>query len=375
MSADRVLCLCKISYKWKKNKFQNFIFAILFCSIILENMNLEEKFKEIDLKENTSMKIGPKVKFLEVSDEKQILEIAKFAKERKLKIHVLGEGTNSYFAENLDKYLFVRLNFYKKIEFKNLFATANANVNWNFFVEETVKQNLWGLENLSLIPGSVGAAPVQNIGAYGVELKKTFYSAKVFDLKKNKFLILKNKNCKFSYRHSIFKENKNRFIILSVTFKLSQKRNPILTYSPLNKLDKDKVSAKEISEIVKKVRQEKLPDYKIFPNSGSFFKNPKVSFSQLKKLQKKFPNLVYFEEKVSNKKVYKIAIAWFIENVLNMKGVLVGNFGTAKSHALVLVNYDGKGNAEELNNYVKFISEKIKKEAGLNLEQEVNFIY
>ena len=185
MSADRVLCLCKISYKWKKNKFQNFIFAILFCSIILENMNLEEKFKEIDLKENTSMKIGPKVKFLEVSDEKQILEIAKFAKERKLKIHVLGEGTNSYFAENLDKYLFVRLNFYKKIEFKNLFATANANVNWNFFVEETVKQNLWGLENLSLIPGSVGAAPVQNIGAYGVELKKTFYSAKVFDLKKN----------------------------------------------------------------------------------------------------------------------------------------------------------------------------------------------
>ncbi len=338
-------------------------------------MNLEEKFKEIDLKENTSMKIGPKVKFLEVSDEKQILEIAKFAKERKLKIHVLGEGTNSYFAENLDKYLFVRLNFYKKIEFKNLFATANANVNWNFFVEETVKQNLWGLENLSLIPGSVGAAPVQNIGAYGVELKKTFYSAKVFDLKKNKFLILKNKNCKFSYRHSIFKENKNRFIILSVTFKLSQKRNPILTYSPLNKLDKDKVSAKEISEIVKKVRQEKLPDYKIFPNSGSFFKNPKVSFSQLKKLQKKFPNLVYFEEKVSNKKVYKIAIAWFIENVLNMKGVLVGNFGTAKSHALVLVNYDGKGNAEELNNYVKFISEKIKKEAGLNLEQEVNFIY
>ncbi len=341
-------------------------------------MSLEEKFKEINLKENTSMCIGPVVKILEISEEKELVEISKYTKKKKLKIHILGEGTNSYFENNLQKYLFVKLNFSKEIFFKEnknyVLATGNANVNWNTFVEETVAKNLWGLENLTLIPGSLGAAPVQNIGAYGVEIKKTFYSCKIFDTVKNKFLILKNKDCKFSYRHSIFKENKNRYIILQVTFQLSKKRNPILTYSPLNKLDKEKVSVKEISELVKKVRTEKLPDYNVFPNSGSFFKNPKISLSQLKKLQKKFPELVYFEEKNSNKKVYKIAIAWFIEHIIKMKGVLVGNFGTAKTHSLVVVNYNGKGNAKELNSYVALVAKKIKKETDLKLEQEVNFI-
>jgi UDP-N-acetylmuramate dehydrogenase len=248
-------------------------------------------------------------------------------------------------------------------------VTASANVNWNSLVEETVKKNLWGLENLTLIPGSVGAAPVQNIGSYGAELKNTFFSARVYDTMKNKFLTLKNKDCKFSYRNSIFKQNKNQFVILSVTFKLSTKRKPILTYSPLKQLDKENVTVQEISELVKKTRQEKLPDYKTFPNSGSFFKNPKISNTQLKKLQKKFPNLVFFKDG----KVNKIAIAWFIENVIKMKGVVVGNFGTAKTHSLVLVNY-GLGDAKELNSYVKLISKKIKKETGLQLEQEVNFI-
>lgn len=338
-------------------------------------MDLEKKFQEINLKENTSMRIGPVVKYLEVKNEKDLVEISKYAKNKKLKIHVLGEGTNSYFAKNLKKYLFIKLNLPTDITLdpRGSRVTASANVNWNTLVEETVKRNLWGLENLTLIPGSVGAAPVQNIGAYGVELKNCFYSAQVYDTIKNKFLTLKKKDCKFSYRHSIFKQNKNRFIILSVTFKLSTKRKPTLTYSPLKQLDKENVTVQEISELVKKTRQEKLPDYKTFPNSGSFFKNPKVSASQLKKLQKKFPVLVYFEEKQKNKKVYKIAIAWFIENVIKMKGVMVGNFGTAKTHSLVLVNY-GLGDAKELNSYVKLISKKIKKETGLQLEQEVNFV-
>jgi UDP-N-acetylmuramate dehydrogenase len=341
-------------------------------------------FKEIDLKENTSIKIGPVVKYFEVKEKQELLEISKYAKEKKLLIHVLGEGTNSYFSSNRKllekKYLFIKLNFPKETVFtpdprgSGCLVTANANTNWNSFVQQTVEKKLWGLENLSLIPGSVGAAPVQNIGAYGTDISKTFYSAEVYDIRKNKFIILKNRDCKFAYRNSIFKQNKNRYIILSVTFKLREKRNPILTYSPLNKLDQEKVSLKEIAESVTQTRKEKLPDYNIFPNSGSFFKNPKVTFSQLKKLQKKFPHLVFFEEKINKKKIYKIAIAWFIENVAKMKGVQIKNYGTAKTHSLVIVNHAGKGDAKELNNYIKNLAEKIQKESGLVLEQEVNFI-
>jgi UDP-N-acetylmuramate dehydrogenase len=340
-------------------------------------MKILPNLKEISLKENTSMKIGPTVKYLEVTDEVQLLEILKYAKAKKLKIHVLGEGTNSYFANNLKKYFFIKLNFSKDIisipdprGSGNALVTAKANVNWHELVMFTVNKNLWGLENLSLIPGSVGAAPVQNIGAYGVELKKTFVSAKVYDTVKNKIITLKNKDCKFSYRHSIFKTFKNRYIILSVTLKLSTKRNPILTYSPLKKLDKKNVTVKEISDLVSKVRMEKLPDYKVFPNSGSFFKNPKISFTKLKKLRKKFSDLVFFKE--NNK--YKIATAWFIEHVLKMKGVQVGNFGTAKTHALVIVNHHGKGEAKELNKFVKLVTKKMETETGLTLEQEVNFV-
>lgn len=344
-------------------------------------MKAKLEFKNLDLKKNTSIQIGPSVKYFEINNQNELLEISKYAKSRKLKVHVLAEGTNSYFDKNLKKYLFVKLCFKPDISFSPdprgsgyVMVTATANTNWNSLVEETVSKNLWGLENLTYVPGSVGAAPVQNIGAYGVELKNTFDSAHVYDTVKNKFVTLKNKDCKFSYRHSVFKDYKNRYVILSVTFKLSTDRNPILSYSPLNKLNKEEVTLSEISNLVKKVRTEKLPDYNIFPNSGSFFKNPKVSASQLKKLQKKFPNLVFFEEKLANKKVYKIAIAWFIENVIHMKGVIVGNFGTAKTHSLVLVNYDGKGDAKELNNYIKLLAKKIKKETDLILEQEVNFI-
>jgi UDP-N-acetylmuramate dehydrogenase len=331
-------------------------------------------FKQIDLKRNTSMQIGPIVDYVEVQNPNELFEISKFAKKNKLKIHVLGDGTNSYFANKLKKYLFLKLNFKKEIKFKKNFVTATANVNWNDFVMETVSKKLWGLENLTSIPGSVGASPIQNIGAYGVEVKDTLTSVKAFDCIKNKFVKIKNKDCKFSYRNSIFKTVKNRYIILSVTFKLSQKRKPVLSYKPLNSLDKNTATLKEISGCVKRVRTEKLPDYTIYPNSGSFFKNPKVSTATLKQLLKHYPDLVYFEEKENNKRVYKIAIAWLIEHVIKMKGVKVGNFSTYKNHSLVLVNHNGTGKAKELNRFVKLFQNKIYKVTGLKLEQEVNFI-
>lgn len=255
------------------------------------------KFSRLNLEEFSSLKIGPKVKFVEVKNVDEIKEVVKFAKSKAFKVHVLGEGTNSFFSNNLKEYLFIKLNF-DTIEYStkdaSVFVHVGASVNWHTLVLDTIEKKLWGIENLSFIPGSVGAAPVQNIGAYGVELKDVFVSAKVFDTKLNKFKLLNNKACKFGYRDSIFKKHKNRYIIISVVLKLSSKPMPILTYKPLDSLKGVNPSIKEISSMIINIRKEKLPDYKLYPNCGSFFKNPIVNKSKLKSLQKKLSRYSIF---------------------------------------------------------------------------------
>jgi UDP-N-acetylmuramate dehydrogenase len=332
------------------------------------------EFKTIDLKKYSSLKIGPIVKYLEIRKEEELTLISTYAKTRKLKIHVLGECTNSYFANNLKKYLFVKLNFPQQIDYvekeSGVFVTANANVNWNTLVNESVERKLWGLENLTQIPSSVGAAPVQNIGAYGVELENVFYSAKVFDLVKRKFIIMKKSACEFSYRSSIFKKKPNRYIVLSVTFKLSKQRSPTLTYQPLNTLDASKVELADISNLVRATRGEKLPDYKTIPNCGSFFENPIVSKKVFSKLKAKFPEIPYY--KSGNK--YKIPVAWIIDKVLNMKGARINNIGIHEKHSLIVVNYSGLGNITELNKLINRIKVGVKKVAGIEIKQEVNYI-
>ena len=250
-------------------------------------------------------------------------------------------------------------------------VTARANENWHDLVEITVKKGYWGLENLSFIPGSVGASPVQNIGAYGVELKDVFVSCKVFDMKENKFTVLKNKDCKFAYRYSIFKKFPNRYIILEIKLRLSKTKKSVLDYKPLDKLKARKdLEVKDISNLVIETRKEKLPDYNKFPNCGSFFKNPIINKETLSKLETKFPNIPFF----TFGKKFKVPAGWFIEYIAKMKGEKINGVGTWKNQALVLVNYENK-DIEELEDLIKIIKNKIKSETGITLEQEVNFVH
>jgi UDP-N-acetylmuramate dehydrogenase len=251
---------------------------------------------------------------------------------------------------------------------------SGAGVNWHSFVQYCVENELGGIENLSLIPGNVGAAPMQNIGAYGVEIKDTFHSLSAFDIENNCFKEFTNKECEFDYRSSIFKTRlKNKCIIVSVRFLLNKKPQFNTTYGAieqeLEKMQITSLSLKAISNAVINIRQSKLPDPKQIGNAGSFFKNPLVSTEQYEKLKKQFPDLVAYP----SKNAYKLAAGWLIEKA-GWKGKVIDNrYGVHKQQALVLVNYSNTKGAEILQ-LAKDIQQSIKDMFAVELEMEVNII-
>ena len=250
---------------------------------------------------------------------------------------------------------------------------ANTGENWNNFVEFCIKNNLGGIENLSMIPGNVGSAPVQNIGAYGVELKDVFLTCEVFN--KNDFSIktYNLEDCKFEYRNSIFKENKN-LIILSVRLKLKNKNHKInSSYGVINdelkKLKISKPTIKDISNVVCSIRKRKLPDPKKIGNAGSFFKNPVVKKDKLEWIKKYFNDVPSYKLDDKN---YKIPAAWLIESA-GLKGKELDGFGIHKTQPLVLVNYGG-AKGEDIYKLSLSIKEIIFKIFKIELETEVNII-
>ena len=250
---------------------------------------------------------------------------------------------------------------------------ANAGENWNNLVEFCIKNNLGGIENLSMIPGNVGSAPVQNIGAYGVELKDVFLTCEVFN--KNDFSIktYNLKDCKFEYRNSIFKENKN-LIILSVRLKLKNRNHKInSSYGGINyelkKLKISKPTIKDISNVVCSIRKRKLPDPKKIGNAGSFFKNPVVKKDKLEWIKKYFNDVPSYKLDDKN---YKIPAAWLIESA-GLKGKELDGFGIHKTQPLVLVNYGG-AKGDDIYKLSLSIKEIIFKIFKIELETEVNII-
>lgn len=332
------------------------------------------KLKKVDLSTVSSIKIGGSGKYIEVKNRKELPEISYFAKKNHLKIHILGEGTNSYFGDDLHTYIFLKLK-QKGIKVikdhkKDVILEIGASENWHKLVVSTVKNGYWGIENLALIPGSVGAAPVQNIGAYGVELKDVLESVEVYDIFESKFKTLSKDSCKFGYRNSIFKKHRNKYIILSLKIKLSKVSKPVLVYGPLDVLKNRKnITQKEIFNLVVKTRKEKLPNYKLLPNCGSFFKNPILSKSELTKLKVKYKNIPSFQ---SDEGV-KVPAAWLIDSIGKMKGYQTENFLISPKQALVIINTN-KGTYLKLNKLVRKIKQKVFDLTNIELEQEVNFV-
>ncbi len=295
---------------------------------------------------------------------------------------IIGEGTNIIIDAPKDNPVKFPVIFNqilgKKILSKNeneIVVRCNAGENWNNFVNWTLNKQIGGLENLILIPGSVGGAPIQNIGAYGVEVSKYIKSVQAWDFRKNKIVVLQNKECEFNYRSSIFKKYKNendllnpRFLIISVDFLLKsiEKSKLNFNYAGIRENLCGEPTPKKIAKIISELRLKKLPDLSKEPNVGSFFINPSIEKKQAKELKTLFPEMPQIKN-IKNSKI-KVSAAWLIEKS-GFKGVRKKNVGVSSRHSLVLVNYKN-ATAKEILLFAKEIqlSVQSKFKIVLNIE-------
>lgn len=284
--------------------------------------------------------------------------------------YILGEGSNTVFLEDFQGTV-IKPNFLG-IELKETAShyqlKVGAGENWHQLVAWCLQQGIDGFENLALIPGTVGAAPIQNIGAYGVEIERFIHTVEYFDLFAQTQHSLAAKDCEFAYRDSIFKHQlANKVIITSVTFALPKNWQPVAHYGELKALTNP--SATELFNKVVEVRQSKLPDPKKIGNAGSFFKNPHIDIGHFQQLQQRWPAMPSYP---IDKETIKVPAAWLIDQ-LGFKGTKVGGIGCHPKQALVLTN-DGTGTGAELLQLAREIKHKVKREFSIELENEVRLM-
>ncbi len=299
------------------------------------------------------------------------------AQKKQTSILVLGGGSNMLFTKDFDG--IVLKNDIKGIEQldeddDHVYLKVGAGENWHQFVLYCINNNLAGVENLSLIPGNVGASPMQNIGAYGVEIKDVFHSLDAFHLKEKTMVTFDLNDCAFGYRESVFKKKfKNQFVITNVTYRLNKKPLFNTTYGAIElelaKMGVKELSIKAISAAVINIRSSKLPDPAVVGNAGSFFKNPEVELAVFDILHSKFPAIIAYP--LGNGNV-KLAAGWLIEQC-GWKGYRNGDVGCYAQQALVLVNY-GHANGEEIFVLSELIIESVQQKFAVTLEREVNII-
>ena len=354
-------------------------------------------YENIPLSTLTTFRIGgPARYFCRVRSEDDILAAVSFAKANKLKIFVLGEGSNILVSDlgfdglvikvkikgiTIIKTKYAKVKAGKKTESivkgigaEEVLIKSSAGEMWDELVELTVGKKLYGLENLSAIPGTVGAAPVQNIGAYGADVSQTIHSVRAYDLEKSAFVEIDNKDCCFGYRDSLFKKNPDRYIISAVTFKLAKKAQVNIAYSDLDRYFKKKgesePSLSEVRDAVIEIRWNKLPNWKLWATAGSFFKNPVVSSSHYDKLLRQYPELPGFAEPDGT---VKVSLGWILDKVCKMKGVCIGNVCTHESQALVIVAKPG-ATAEEVVKVTQKLMALVKEKTGIVVEGEVQWV-
>lgn len=334
--------------------------------------------KNKDLTSFTTLKIGAPAEFFAVIKNREDLDEAiLWAKRNKKSIRIIGGGSNVLISKKVKG--LVLKNEIKGMEIKkesavSAIAEGMSGESWTRFVNFTIERGLSGLENLFLIYGTVGAAPVQNIGAYGVELKDVFHSLTAVDLKTGKEKIFGPADCRFGYRDSVFKNKlAGRYFIYSVAVKLNKKPSLNLSYEPLRAKLAEKIikkpTPKDVIAAIMEIRNSKLPNPGTFPNAGSFFKNVEVSAAVYKKLLKEYPDMPSFP--VSATRV-KIPAGWLVEKA-GFKGKIFGSVGMYEKQALILVNYGG-ASAKQAIALVKKVKAAVKKHFGLDLEEEVNII-
>ena len=317
-----------------------------------------------DLSEFNSLQIAVNAKYyLECKTDSEIEQAFQFIKKNKIKFLILGEGTNVVFTKPYDG-LIIKNSFKKEKKIYKNKVKVSSGYNWDRFVRFCIKNSLYGLENLSGIPGTVGAGPIQNIGAYGEEISDYIEHIEVFNLKTGNVEILNNMNCNFDYRDSLFKKHKHLFI-KNVFFKL--KKNFIANNSYQDLQDYRFKKASELRKRVLRIRNQKLENYLTKPNVGSFFKNPLINKKDLKKLLSEEADLKFYKHDA----LIKVSAAWLIERC-NLKGMQFNKARVSKKHSLVLINEDKSPNSIlKLKNKVKTT---VSKKYNIRLEEEPTII-
>lgn len=331
----------------------------------------------ISLKSFNTFGIDVKAKkFVTVSSVAELQSVLKtFKNEDKL---ILGGGSNMLLTKDIEAlviHLDIKGTQVLEEDSSHVLVKAYAGENWHEFVLWCIAHDFGGVENLSLIPGKVGAVPIQNIGAYGVEIKDVLISCEAMHTETGDIKSFSNKDCNFSYRESIFKQDlKNKYVVISVILKLTKNKHNIkIGYGAIaSQLETNGITTpgiKDVSEAVISIRQSKLPDPKDIGNSGSFFKNPIILFSKYQALLNNFPTMPNYP--VSNEWV-KVPAGWLIEHA-GFKGKTLGNYGVHKNQALVLVNYGG-AKGEDIFNLAKLIQLTVKRLFDIEIEMEVNVL-
>ncbi|MCH7334926.1 UDP-N-acetylmuramate dehydrogenase [Acinetobacter sp. NIPH 2699] len=306
--------------------------------------------------------------YVQIHQPNDVIEALAFAEQQGLNVLVLSGGSNVLLPQQLQA-LVVHLN----IQGIDLLAEDENTVTvkvgagqiWHDFVLYSTQQNWFGLQNLALIPGLVGASPVQNIGAYGVEVGEFIESVQVYDRELKQFDSILAEDCHFAYRHSIFKDQPNRYIIVSVTFKLLKHADLKLSYGDLKQAVGDELTAENLQNQVIHIRQSKLPDPRAFPNVGSFFKNPILPQTEFNKVAQQFPNIPHYPQANSN---VKVAAGWLIDQS-GWKGKQLGSVGMFHKQALVLVNHAEATLADVQNTY-HAVQSDVKQKFSIQLEPE-----
>ncbi|MFT5846013.1 MAG: UDP-N-acetylmuramate dehydrogenase [Psychroserpens sp.] len=332
---------------------------------------------DISLKPYNTFGIDVKAKyFISISSVEDLKKV--FSSEKFPQKFILGGGSNMLLTKDIDA-LVIHLNLKGKTVIEHteneVLVQCQAGENWHEFVLWVLEHNFGGLENLSLIPGNVGTSPIQNIGAYGVELKDTFHACEALNLETLAIETFTNTDCKFGYRNSIFKQDvKGKYIIINVTFKLTTNEHKLHTNygaitSELEDNSINQPTIQDVSKAVIAIRESKLPNPKEIGNSGSFFKNPVISKEAFLKLQNNFPDAPHY---IVSETEIKVPAGWLIEQA-GFKGKRFGNYGVHKKQALVVVNYGG-ASGKDIFELSKLIQKTVARIFGIPIEAEVNII-
>ena len=335
--------------------------------------------EHVPLHEYTTFKLGGKSRyFIRVETGDKLHEAVAFAKKHDAPIFVLGEGSNVLIRDEGFPGVTIQLalqgtEVVEEDEYVDVSVAAGEH--WDSFVEWAVRNNLYGIENLSGIPGTVGAAPIQNIGAYGMEAKDVITSVQVFDTTSMSSHSLPSEECAFTYRDSIFKKLEGKhFIVVGITLRL-QKNAPLRDdYKDIKQYFEGTgaptPTLKAMREAVLHIRARKFPDLSLVGTAGSFFKNPVVTQKEFSALREHYPSISSYQ--LENGDV-KLPLAWILEHACNVKGITVGSVGTFKEQPLVLVHFGG-GTTKELQRFATMIQQKVKEKTNIEIIPEVTFI-